>query len=58
VGPTRKTDAAEAWSRDEKIDSVEPAKYTRERKVWKTLAVKAELSSADPWREVDAALVS
>ena len=27
-----------------KIDSVEPAKYTRERKVWKTLAVKPTLN--------------
>jgi len=27
-----------------KIDSVEPAKYTRERKVWKTLAVKPKLN--------------
>jgi len=43
----RKTDAAEAWSK-EKIDSLELAKYTKEMKVWKMLAVKPTLSSPVP----------
>jgi len=54
AGPTRKTDVAEAGQKTKKIDSVEPAKYTKEREVWKNACCKAEPSSTNPRREIAA----